>query len=100
MSMTAKYYTSLNKIPELCEGRFTVEKIKSKFGMTENKLQKMGKVAEFIYPCSLMISLRDDCKCYAEVIWVEIIFKVFLPRAFSLQCFDTVGWATGRASGL
>ena len=43
MSMTAKYYTSLNKIPELCEGRFTVEKIKSKFVMTENKLQKNGK---------------------------------------------------------
>jgi len=29
-----------------------------------------------------------------------MIFTYLLLRASCLQCFDTVGWAAGRASGL
>jgi len=33
---------------------------------------------------------------------VAVIFVIFMPvlAVFCLQCFDTVGWAAGRASGL
>ena len=32
--------------------------------------------------------------------WNMIYFCVCVVRFMGLQCFDTVGWAAGRASGL
>jgi len=29
-----------------------------------------------------------------------VVCKLFIAVSVSLQCFDTAGWATGRASGL
>jgi len=36
--------------------------------------------------------------CFSLVIFLFYVFIVYLYS--SLQCFDTVGWAAGRASGL
>jgi len=35
-------------------------------------------------------------------VWQSIIVSLHIHAvyAFTLQCFDTVGWAAGRASGL
>jgi len=50
------------------------------------------------------------CTCWNSQIWfvtIIIVYKLFIcvlhhnvSHYFSLQCFDTVGWASGRASGL
>ena len=31
---------------------------------------------------------------------IFLVCTVYLPSVLCLQCFDTVGWAAGRASGL
>ena len=35
-----------------------------------------------------------------KIIEIKLNFIVPYDLNFSLQCFDTVGWATGRISGL
>ena len=41
------------------------------------------------------------CRLAVSVgIYIIHLYSVFLLIAFFLQCFDTVGWATGRACGL
>ena len=46
------------------------------------------------------------CVCLSAIISSELQvrsspnFLCLLPMAYFLQCFDAVGWAAGRASGL
>ena len=45
--------------------------------------------------------LRSTCPtlCFKEI-WISPKIRVLLSGTYCLQCFDTVGWAAGRASGL
>jgi len=43
--------------------------------------------------CTLETAQSNPKKCNDIILIISF-------QDFSLQCFDTVGWATGRASGL
>ena len=52
-------------------------------------LDRIGSFSRITIIIRVMVSVR-----------VLLFLCVGVPLLFSLQCFDTVGWATGRASGL
>jgi len=62
-----------------CLHRGWNEKEKEGFSVSDNFRYSQGN-NNFILPCGIL--LCDQCEC------------------MSLQCFNTVGWATGRESGL
>jgi len=45
------------------------------------------------------VTVADMCKKTIHE-RLQLIFNVFIICIWCLQCFDTVGWAAGRASGL
>ena len=51
-----------------------------------------------LFLCEGSINMLDMAEVYREE--DEVSFITFCLWLLSLQCFDTVGWATGRASGL
>ena len=46
------------------------------------------------------IKLADLQYCAALLSWLTYILLSFVVHMLCLQCFDAVGWAAGRASGL
>ena len=48
-----------------------------------------------IHTCQVL-----PCACIVSIITVLILSCLFKVQRWCLQCFDAVGWAAGRASGL
>jgi len=48
-----------------------------------------------------MTVVRDDMHTNVSSLnYISVIFRFFIVCLVCLQCFDAVGWAAGRASGL
>ena len=45
--------------------------------------------------CLIVVSVSYDM-----VFATDLVYRVVMEMQYCLQCFDTVGWAAGRASGL
>jgi len=59
---------------------------------------------EFRIDCVLSFTVRQISRNTVDSLWTTILLYYYIAQTllviFSLQCFDTVGWATGRVSGL
>ena len=57
---------------------------------------------QWVLPWELLEKLfTDQLTCVCVILNTEArIMSAFVEHKFSIQCSDTVGWATGRASGL
>jgi len=58
--------------------------------------------AVFLWQLSyLLILVKADRRCTAITdLFYFSVFEKVVPSVLCLQCFDTFGWAAGRASGL
>ena len=50
-------------------------------------------------PASVVFKNASECLCYVVCV-LRLINIVVVVVVRCLQCFDTVGWVAGRASGL
>jgi len=63
-------------------------------------ISALKKGIEAISRCDI-VSVLYLLVCMVFVIWLRAIWLVVCDLAYScLQCFDTLAWASGRASGL
>ena len=58
----------------------------------------------YVLACCMLLNSRSSwfrCRIVERInIAFCNIFLKFIETVFCLQCFDAVGWAAGRASGL
>jgi len=62
-----------------------------------------GYHADQIWSIKLQVFMNDSATRYANqqyILTTLFMFMNIFLSFISIQCFDTVGWATGRASGL
>ena len=71
------------------------------FSLSKNDLLSLNvSLTEAPLWVQMMLAFRDAAESHCGSYEFVIVIQIFNGNLLSLQCFDTVGWVTGRASGL